>query len=123
MLYFLRKAGGIIEPASSGTLVEADGTARHLPLEAVSLAVLDRWKSPASGGRYPGRWKIHIPECNIELVIAPLVRNQELITSESTGVIYWEGAVGGAGTSKGEKVTAEGYVELTGYAGSLGGVF
>jgi predicted secreted hydrolase len=123
MLYFLRKAAGIIEPASSGTLVEADGTARHLPLEAVSLAVLDRWESPASGGKYPGRWKIRIPECNIELVIAPLVRNQELITSESTGVIYWEGAVGGSGISKGRKVTAEGYVELTGYAGSMGGVF
>ena len=123
MLYFLRKAGGIIEPASSGTLVETDGTARHLPLEAVSLEVLDRWESPATGGNYPGRWKIRIPECNIELVIAPLVRNQELITSQSTGVIYWEGAVGGSGTSNDQKVTAEGYVELTGYAGSLGGVF
>ena len=66
---------------------------------------------------------MRIPECNIELLIAPLVRNQELITNESTGVIYWEGAVGGAGTSNGRKVTAEGYVELTGYAGSLGGVF
>ena len=123
MLYFLRRTGGIIEPASSGTLVEADGTARHLPLEAVSLEVLDRWKSPASGGTYPGRWKIDVPAGKLELVIAPLVRNQELITKESTGVVYWEGAVGGAGTSKGEKVTAEGYVELTGYAGSMGGVF
>ena len=123
MLYFLRKTGGIIEPASSGTLVEADGTARHLPLEGVSLAVLDRWTSPASGGNYPSRWKIDVPACKLELVIAPLVRNQELITSESTGIIYWEGAVGGEGTSKGQKVTAEGYVELTGYAGSLGGVF
>ena len=123
MLYFLRKTGGIIEPASSGTLVEADGTARHLPLEGVSLAVLDRWTSPASDGNYPSRWKIDVPACKLELVIAPLVRNQELITSESTGIIYWEGAVGGEGTSKGQKVTAEGYVELTGYAGSLGGVF
>jgi predicted secreted hydrolase len=123
MLYFLRKTGGTIEPASSGTLVEKDGTARHLPLEAVSLEVLDRWKSPASGGNYPGRWKIRIPACKLELVIAPLVRNQELITKESTGVVYWEGAVGGAGTSNDHKVTAEGYVELTGYAGSMGGVF
>ncbi len=123
MLYFLRRTGGSIEPASSGTLVEADGTARHLPLEAVSLEVLDQWKSPASGGNYPSRWKIDVPACKLELVIAPLVRNQELITSESTGIIYWEGAVGGAGTSNGQQVTAEGYVELTGYAGSLGGVF
>jgi predicted secreted hydrolase len=123
MVYFLRRTGGTIEPASSGTLVEADGTARHLPLKEISLEVLDRWTSPASGGRYPRRWRICIPEYNIELLIAPLVQNQELITNESTGIIYWEGAVGGEGTSKGQKVTAEGYVELTGYAGSLGGVF
>jgi predicted secreted hydrolase len=123
MLYVLRKTGGTVEPASSGTLVEKDGTARHLPLKEISLEVLDRWESPASGGTYPSRWKIRIPACNIELFIAPLVQNQELLTNESTGIVYWEGAVGGEGTSKGQKVTAEGYVELTGYAGSMGGVF
>ena len=123
MLYVLRKTGGTIEPASSGTLVEKDGTARYLPLKEISLEVLDRWESPASGGTYPSRWKINIPECNIELLIAPLVQNQELLTNESTGIVYWEGAVGGEGTSKSQEVTAEGYVELTGYAGSMGGVF
>ena len=41
----------------------------------------------------------------------------------STGVIYWEGAVEGKGTSGSKKVACEGYVELTGYAGSLGGLF
>ena len=123
MLYFLRTTGGVIEPASSGTLVEADGRAHHLPLEVLSLEVLDRWKSPASGGDYPGRWKILISRCEIELVVAPRLANQELITKGSTGITYWEGAVGGEGVSRGKKVTAEGYVELTGYAGSLGGVF
>lgn len=123
MIYFLRKTGGRIEPASSGTLVEADGTAHHLPLQEISLEVLEQWTSPVSGGIYPSRWKIHVPAGKVELLIAPLTANQELITSESTGIVYWEGAVGGEGTSKGQKVTAEGYGELTGYAGSLGGVF
>jgi predicted secreted hydrolase len=38
-------------------------------------------------------------------------------------VIYWEGAVPGKGTSAARPITSEGYVELTGYAGSLGGLF
>jgi len=48
---------------------------------------------------------------------------QELITDASTRIIYWEGAVEGKGMSKNKPVIATGYVELTGYAGSLGGVF
>jgi predicted secreted hydrolase len=38
-------------------------------------------------------------------------------------VTYWEGAVAGEGKSRGETVTAEGYVELTGYTGGLGRIF
>jgi hypothetical protein len=56
-------------------------------------------------------------------IISSLVSSQELLTEGSTGVIYWEGAVAGKGTSAGKPITCEGYVELTGYAGSLGGLF
>jgi len=38
-------------------------------------------------------------------------------------VTYWEGAVRGEGRSEGRPVTAEGYVEMTGYAGTMGGLF
>ncbi len=38
-------------------------------------------------------------------------------------VIYWEGAVRFMGTSRGAAVTGNGYIEMTGYAGSLGGAF
>ena len=55
--------------------------------------------------------------------ISSLVPSQELLTEGSTGLIYWEGAVAGKGTSGGKPITCEGYVELTGYAGSLGGLF
>ena len=48
---------------------------------------------------------------------------QELVTEGSTGVVYWEGAVDGKGRSRGQEVTCEGYVEMTGYAGSLAGSF
>ena len=59
----------------------------------------------------------------IEFDILPLVSDQELETRQSTDITYWEGLVGGSGLSQGKAVTVEGYVELTGYAGSLAEVF
>jgi predicted secreted hydrolase len=64
-----------------------------------------------------------VPSAKIEMEISSLVPSQELLTEGSTGVIYWEGAVGGKGTAAGKLIACEGYVELTGYAGSLGGLF
>ncbi|MBI5442624.1 MAG: carotenoid 1,2-hydratase [Deltaproteobacteria bacterium] len=123
MLYLLRRQGGGLEPASSGTLVEPDGTARHLRLEDVRLERLSSWKSPKSGATYPSRWRLSIPSARVEVVLAPLVSDQELATRSSTGVVYWEGAVAGAGSSEGRAVACEGYVELTGYAHGMGGTF
>lgn len=123
MIYFLRRTDGTIEPASSGTLVSARGKATNLPLLELSVEVLDRWKSSKSGGTYPSRWLIKVPSAKIDLLISPVVAGQELLTEGSTGVTYWEGAVEGKGTSSGKEVTCEGYVELTGYAGSIGGLF
>jgi predicted secreted hydrolase len=123
MIYFLRLKDGSVEPASSGTLVFADGSSRHLKLSDFSVTVLDRWKSPRSKGEYPSRWRIQVPSAQIDLTIDPLLADQELQTEESTGITYWEGAIGGKGLSGGKEVTCEGYVELTGYAGSLGGIF
>lgn len=123
MLYFLRKKDGTVERESSGTLVEADGRSRHLRLGEIGIEVLGTWKSPKSGGRYPGRWRIRIAAAGIDLQLAPLVADQELITEGSAGVTYWEGTVDGTGTSSGKPVLCEGYLEMTGYAGSLGGLF
>jgi predicted secreted hydrolase len=86
------------------------------------VETLSTWTSPKSGGRYPNRWRIRIPAAAIDLTIAPIVAAQELVTEGSTGVTYWEGAVDGKGTSDGSPVTCEGYVEMPGYTGSLGGV-
>jgi predicted secreted hydrolase len=123
MIYFLRLKDGSFEPASSGTLVLPDGKARHLKLADISVSSLNRWKSPRSGGEYPSRWRIQVPSAGVDLVFGPLVADQELNTEGSTGVTYWEGAVTGKGNSAGQAVSCEGYVELTGYAGSLGGIF
>lgn len=123
MLYLLRRVDDSVEPASSGTLVDKMGVSRHLTLSQINVEVLDHWKSDKSGGLYPNRWRIRVPREGIELIISPLLSSQELLTPGSTGITYWEGAVEGRGTSRGRSITCEGYIELTGYAGKLGGVF
>lgn len=123
MIYHLRKKDGSVEPASSGTLIEPSGKSTHLSLADFRLSVASRWKSARSGGTYPSRWRLEVPKAGIDLSLAVLVQDQELATEGSTGVTYYEGVVGGQGTSSGREVAVEGYVEMTGYAGSLGGVF
>jgi len=123
MVYYLRKKDGSMEKESSGTLVEPDGTSRHLTPIDIETTVLAYWKSLRTDGRYPAAWRIRIPTAAIDLTVRPLVADQELVNTVSTGITYWEGAVDGKGVSKGKEVSAEGYVELTGYAGTLGGKF
>jgi predicted secreted hydrolase len=123
MIYFLRRKDGTAEPSSSGTLAARSGDTVHLKLSDIHVEVADYWKSPKSGGKYPSRWRLKVPKARIDLEISSLVPAQELLTGGSTGVIYWEGAIAGKGTSADRPITCEGYVELTGYAGSLGGIF
>ena len=106
MFYQLRRKDGTQSPFTGGTLVQADGTYRHLPPSEVQLEVLSEWTSPESGAVYPAGWRLHVPGEAVDLRIAPIMNNQELNVS----VRYWEGAVDISGSSAGR-----GYVELTGY--------
>jgi predicted secreted hydrolase len=119
MLYLMRRKDGTVDPYSSGTLVQAEGSTRHLKLNDYRVEVLDRWRSPASGADYPMRWKVTLPAQQIELEIKPAFQNQELITNRSTRVTYWEGAVAVRGRASGKSISGTGYVEMTGYAGKL----
>jgi predicted secreted hydrolase len=119
MLYLIRRKDGSSDPYSSGTLVKADGTSKHLKLEDFQIEILERWKSVRSGGNYPMKWKVNIPSENMALEIMPEFLNQELITNRSTRVTYWEGKVRVTGTIGKKPVGGAGYVEMTGYAGKL----
>jgi predicted secreted hydrolase len=74
------------------------------------------WQSPKSGGRYPIRWRVWIPERRIDLIVQAAFPDQELDTRGSTQVIYWEGSVTASGTAHGRSVSGVGYLEMTGYA-------
>lgn len=114
MAYLLRRADGSVHPVSSGTLVERDGRATHLPLSAFTCTAERTWTSPHSGATYPARWRIRVPQAALELEVAARTPDCELDGRASTGVIYWEGPVAVTGSA-----TGTGYAELTGYAGSL----
>jgi len=116
MFYQIRQKDGKIDPYSSGTIILHDGTNQHLPKKDFQIEVLKQWKSQKSGAIYPSKWKIKIPGHQIELTLSPTVKDQELVTKESTRVTYWEGSVKVEGTYQGNPIKGMGYVELTGYA-------
>jgi predicted secreted hydrolase len=117
MLYRMRANSGGATPFSSGTFVSADGSSRPILWRDVILEESAWWKSARSGARYPARWRIAVESLGLDVVIQPLLPDQELATEQSTGVIYWEGACLVEGRRQGRPVAGRAYAELTGYAG------
>jgi predicted secreted hydrolase len=114
MLFHIRRTDGGIEQVSGGTLVEPNGDSRWLGADEFEITLISTWTSDLTGISYPSGWEISIPEEGLNLVVEPLVDDQEMrLTIE-----YWEGAVSITGTVEGW-----GYVELTGYSGSMQGLF
>ena len=118
----LRLRDGGIEPLSSGTLIAADGSTRHLRRDAFQVEATGSWTSRASGAVYPHGWRIRVPGEGLEFTLDPTVDDQELRTKSTGGVVYWEGSVRVRGVSRGRAVAGEGYVELTGYTGAAPGL-
>lgn len=111
MVYSIRRSDGRIDDLSNGTLVDTDGATQSLKPSDFTIGALDSWISPATGIRYPSKWNLQVPGAGIDLEITPLLPDQEL----NLTFRYWEGAVSITGSSGGDPVTGQGYVELTGY--------
>lgn len=101
----------------SGTLRDAQGMV--IDLHDLSMTPQGSWKSPHTGGLYPAGMEVIIPSRNLSLSLTPKLRDQELVLSPFA---YWEGTVRGEGKCGTDPVTAEGYLELTGYSGKVIGV-
>jgi predicted secreted hydrolase len=121
MLYQLRRADGSRDPRSSGTIVDAGGQTRHLSADDFTQTAAGPAFHAPSGARYPIRWTVRIPSESLDLDITTPLENQELST-DAARVSYWEGLIDVAGKSRGVPVTGRGYLEMTGYRGSLGRV-
>ena len=119
MVFLLRANDGGISAVSSGTFVDPEGKTRAIGKDEFAVTILDTWKSPHSKAVYPSRWRLRILPYSLDLTIFPNLADQEMQTSESTGVTYWEGSVSVRGTRGANPISGQGYVELTGYAESF----
>jgi predicted secreted hydrolase len=119
MLYCMRTQDGHYDETSSGSWIDAKGQQSPLSKNDFSIQCLSHWKSPHTGGIYPSQWRILIPSRRLDLIITPRLLDQELRLTELGNLSYWEGASSGKGMLDGRPVTSLGYVELTGYVGSL----
>ncbi|TMQ71388.1 MAG: carotenoid 1,2-hydratase [Candidatus Eisenbacteria bacterium] len=93
-----------------------------LPRSAFAIESTGRWKSPHSGAIYPHGWRVRVPSRDADLIVTPVLDDQELRGGASGGVVYWEGSVRVSGIARGAPVHGAGYVELTGYAGAPPGL-
>jgi predicted secreted hydrolase len=116
MLYRLRNRDGSLDPYSSGTIVEQNSKTQHLRLAEFVATPGRQWRSAKTGTSYPIEWTISLQGRGTELRLVPLTADQELVTTRSTGIAYWEGAVRISGTWNGKPVKGQGYIELTGYS-------
>lgn len=117
MFFQIRNKDGSVEPLSSGTLVEADGSTRFLRREDVTITPQEFWTSNFSQGKYPSKWRVASDAGNFDLTLTPLIADQEMRVSFT----YWEGAVNITGTSNRNSVSGQGYVEMTGYGAQARG--
>ena len=95
-------------------LRDASGDIRFFKPEQVEFTPVRTWRSPHTEAVYPV--VMHIRTGEIEWQLTPLLDDQELDSRQSTGAVYWEGAVT---LSKDNKPAGRGYLELTGYVKPL----
>jgi predicted secreted hydrolase len=117
MLFQIRREDGSLQPESGGSWVLPDNSVVQIGLEDMQIEVLETWTSPHNGAEYPAKWRIQIPKIGLDVTGVPLMADQELNVSTT----YWEGAVRFDGTLNGAPISATGYIEMTGYNGSMAG--
>jgi predicted secreted hydrolase len=120
MLYRMRRADGSHDPRSSGTLIDASGRTTHLSNDDFTLTPGRSTFTSKNGAVYPIEWTVSVPAHKIELTVTTPLRDQELSLVASTGIAYWEGMIDVSGQSGSQAVKGSGYLEMTGYHGSLG---
>lgn len=115
MVYHLRNSKGEPSSFSSGTYVDAAGQQTHLTSADFMLETTDQWLSPHSGATYPSGWRLRVPRFGIDVIVTPVMKDQELDTRGTTMIVYWEGACTVHGQHGGIETNGRAYVELVGY--------
>lgn len=104
--------GGVLW--SHAALRDASGRITQFPPEQVRFSTLRSWRSPHTDAVYPVATQLQAGQLTWQLT--PLQDDQELDSRQSTGAVYWEGAVG---ITRDGRQVGRGYLELTGYVKPL----
>ncbi len=99
---------------AGGTRVMADHTIIKLTPEQITFTPMETWRSPRTSANYPVSMRVEVAGETFEL--KPWINDQELDSSRSTGITYWEGAVD---LLRNKQRVGRGYLELTGYGKKL----
>lgn len=91
-------------------LRDAAGHTTNFGPDQVEFVPQRRWRSPHTGATYPVATAIRTGPTLWQLT--PLQDDQELDSRQSTGAVYWEGAVR---IQRDGQPAGRGYLELTGY--------
>jgi len=113
MVFRMRGADGKAIWAG-GTRVTANGTATKLTPQQIVFTPLKTWRSPRTSATYPVAMRVDVANESYEL--KPWMNDQELDSSRSTGITYWEGATD---LIQNNQRVGRGYLELTGYANKV----
>jgi predicted secreted hydrolase len=119
MLFQLRAKDGARDHWSGGSWIAADGRVTRIANEDFTLEPSEAWKSDATGGAYPLRWRIRIASQSLDIDVTARMKDQELRLNP---IAYWEGAVMAEGKRKGSAIRGSGYLEMTGYSGAITGL-
>lgn len=100
---------------AGGSMRSPDGRTRVFSPEELQFTPEGRWVSPRTRADYPVQLRIQTPAGTFS--VHPLLDDQELDSSRSTGAVYWEG-LSDLQDAQGRTV-GRGYLELTGYVRAL----
>lgn len=113
MLFRIRlKNGGNLW--AHAALRDKSGRITHFGPDEVEFIPTRTWRSPRTGASYPVAARVRTGSMTWELT--PLQDDQELDSRQSTGSVYWEGAVT---IRRNGQPAGRGYLELTGYVKPL----
>jgi predicted secreted hydrolase len=100
-----------------GTYMSPDGEVKtlHGEVDGIDIRATGEWTSPTTDATYPSGWAIEIESLAIDLLLSPVAENQEVQGGLPASSTYWEGKVTAEGTQDGSPISADAYVELSGY--------
>ena len=119
MIFQIREKSGSISPESGGSWIRSDRSVTQISNKAFDLIPINYWENQ-DGVQYPVEWELRIPEQDAVFTISAVLPDQE---NRFSYFQYWEGAIQINGVINDKPVIGFGFLEMTGYAQNMEGLF